>query len=139
MKYYDFSYVIRSDDYYPVFNRRGDFDQTVQEIFNLGDSVQLGVTASVLTEEGTGNVCTFTSRVAAEVKPDVLLIAAINYAKLRDIDFEVTLTEYVEPEPEPEIEQNVHVEPEIPAESEISGKKKTETQESVTEDENVME
>jgi hypothetical protein len=101
MRYY-FSYVIRSDDYYPVYNRQSGFEQTVREIFHLDASARIEGTTAEKTPEGTGNLCTFVSEITAGERPDSWLAAAVNYAKLRDIDFEVTLTEYVEPEPEPE-------------------------------------
>jgi hypothetical protein len=132
MKQYTFNYAIRSDDYHPVFNRQNNFDKTIQEILHLDDSVSLGFTSSEITEEGTGNLCTFTSRLFAEERPNDLFNSATNYVKLRDIDFEVTLEEYVEPEPV--IEETIIVEPEVVKPEIVTPKAEEELPEEETEE-----
>jgi hypothetical protein len=119
---FTFSYVIRSDDYYPVFERQCSREQTVKEIFNLDNSAQFGITEVELNEEGTGNLCTFVSHITAAKRPDTWFSAAATYARLRDIDYTVTLLEHVEeeiPEVEPTVDSGVEPEVELETEPEI--------------------
>jgi hypothetical protein len=100
---YNFSFVLRSDDYYPVYQRVGHVQEAIQEILLLDNSATFSGITSDITEEGTGNLCTFTATVQADSLPSRWLIAAETYTALRDLDFVVSLVEVKELEVEPEV------------------------------------
>jgi hypothetical protein len=94
---YDFKFVLRSDDYHPVFLRIGNNATTIKEILYLDDSATFLLINGDITSEGTGNLCLFTARITSD-NPTSWLNAARTYASLRHLDAEVSITEYKEPE-----------------------------------------
>jgi hypothetical protein len=103
---YDFIFVLRSDDYHPVFNRLGSNEVAIKEILFLDDSARFVTIDADITQEGTGNLCTFTTAVESENSPDGWFNAARSYSRLRDLNYEVLLAEIKEPEAIPVAEES---------------------------------
>jgi hypothetical protein len=94
---YNFSFVLRSDDYYPVYQRVGRVQETIQEILLLDDSSFFRTINVDAEPEGTGNFVHVNSVIESET-PGQWLTSAQRYVNLRDMDIEVTMTEVKEPE-----------------------------------------
>jgi hypothetical protein len=94
---YNFSFVLRSDDYYPVYQRVGHIQEAIQEILLLDDSSFFRAINVDAEPEGTGNLVRVNSVIESET-PAQWLTSAQRYVSLRDMDIEVTMTEVKEPE-----------------------------------------
>jgi len=105
---YNFDFVLRSDDFVPVYNRLNDVIAAVKEILFLdGSAVIQNYGGSEFEPEGTGNLCRIKSEIESD-DPSHWLNAAVQYATLRDLDvIGIKCEQYKEPVIEivPEIEE----------------------------------
>jgi hypothetical protein len=128
MQKYDFSFVIRSDDYYPAAISARDTGDAVKTVLLLDNSARFDRITADLTEQGTGNLCTFNTVIEAETKPDTWIKAARDYARLRDLNYEIVFQEIKEPEPDIPVSEIHELESPIP-EIPLNGFPREETKE----------
>ena len=94
---YEFNFVLRSDDFHPVNLRLGNNEAVIKEVLYLDSSAHFVDIDGTIAPEGTGNVCTFTSKIESE-NPVTWFSAAQTYAELRHLEADVSMAEYREHE-----------------------------------------